>query len=62
MAEVDAAYRIAVQIVLTDVFKKGMISNRDEDGDGDKLPETSTQIYVREMVAGSVAAAVAKKL
>ncbi len=63
MSEVTGAYKIAMQIVLTDVFKNCGKANQDEDQDDDVNPaETPTQSYVRELIAIKTAKEVVSKM
>jgi hypothetical protein len=62
MAEVSGAYKIAMQIVLTDVFKQQLGVNKDEDDYDEDNQKTATQNYVEGMIANTIAANVAKNL
>jgi hypothetical protein len=62
MSEVTGAYKVAMQIVLTDVFKNCGKATQDEDGDDVNPPETATQSYVRELIAIKTAKEVVSKM
>jgi hypothetical protein len=63
MSEVTGAYKIAMQIVLTDVFKScGKLTQDDDEGDDINPPETPTQSYVRELIAIKTAKEVVSKM